>query len=42
MTISYDRYNEAVIQDTIKNLSAIAILVFLTYIVDKQVYKYFK
>ena len=42
MTISYDRYNEAVIQDTIKNLSVIAILVFLTYIVDKQVYKYFK
>ena len=42
MTISYDRYNEAVLQDTIKNLSAIAILVFLTYIVDKQVYKYFK
>ncbi len=42
MTILYDRYNTASINETIKNLFAIAILVFFTYIVDKQVYKYFK
>ena len=42
MTILYDRYNTASINETIKNLLAIAILVFFTYIVDKQVYKYFK
>jgi len=42
MTISYDRYNKASVNDSLKNLSAIAVLVFLTYIVDKNVYKYFK
>lgn len=42
MTILYDRYNTASINETIKNLLAIAILVYFTYIVDKQVYKYFK
>ena len=42
MTILYYRYNTASINETIKNLLAIAILVFFTYIVDKQVYKYFK
>ena len=42
MTISYDRYNKASLTETVKNLSAIAVLVFFTYIVDKQVYKYFK
>ena len=42
MTISYDRYNKASVNETIKNLLAIAILVFFTYVVDKQVYKYFK
>ena len=42
MTISYDRYNKATVNETIKNLFAIAILVFFTYIVDKNVYKYFK
>lgn len=41
MTISYDRYNKASVNDSLKNLSAIAVLVFLTYIVDKNVYKYF-
>jgi len=42
MTISYDRYSKASVNDSLKNLSAIAVLVFLTYIVDKNVYKYFK
>ena len=42
MTISYDRYNKASVNDSLKNLSAIAVLVFLTYIIDKNVYKYFK
>ena len=41
MTISYDRYNKASVNDSLKNLSAITVLVFLTYIVDKNVYKYF-
>ena len=42
MAIAYDRYNKASVNETIKNLLAIAVLVFFTYIVDKQVYKYFK
>ena len=42
MTIAYDRYNKASVNETVKNLLAIAVLVFFTYIVDKQVYKYFK
>lgn len=41
MTILYDRYNKASVNDSLKNLSAIAVLVFLTYIVDKNLYKYF-
>ena len=30
MTISYDRYNKASLTETVKNLSAIAVLVFFT------------
>ena len=41
LTIMYDRYIDASLVDTVKNLLAIVVLVFLTYFVDKTVYNYF-
>ena len=42
MTVLYNIYSNITIEDTIKNLLGIATLVFITFIVDKNVYKFFK
>ena len=41
ISIIYDRYKKIQLKDSIKNLSYIFILVILTYVIDKLVYKFF-